>query len=463
MASIASPTASIWRNRVVVAGAASGRRVQEIVACADLRRVSRTPLIAFPRSARLRTVSHDGAAASSFVGRQPIFDESLNVYGYELLYRRGDAAKAVFTDQDSASAEIALDAFLEFGFDTLVADRRAFINLTRTVLLSGFCSQLPPDRVVIEILENTVCDDDVVREVEALSANGYCVALDDFVADDERTKLLPHASIVKLDLEAFDEAALRRQTERLRGYPIELVAERVETREQLELCRELGFRYFQGFFFARPATMSGRRVPVERLTAMRALALLADDETPLDRLAEAVAADVKLSYQVLRAVNSAASAAAAPIDSIPTAIMRLGRNQLRAWLSVMALSGLERKPPALLSLALSRARMCEALATMRPGASAGTWFMAGLLSTLDALFDAPLPELLRDLPLSAAVVDAIVNRSGDLGSALNAAIAFERGDWSRVEYGSLTASDFTTAFRTALLWTQRWQDAAVAA
>ncbi len=210
-------------------------RSQEIRANADLREVSQTPLIAFPRSARLRTVSQDGAAGSSFVGRQPILDASLNVYGYELLYRRGDADKAVFTDRDSASAEIALDAYLEFGFDTLVAGRRAFINLTRTVLLSGFCSQLPPERVVIEILEDTACDDAVVKEIEALSAAGYRVALDDFAGDDERTRLLPHASIVKVDIEALDEAALREQTARLAGFPVELVAERVETREQLEL------------------------------------------------------------------------------------------------------------------------------------------------------------------------------------------------------------------------------------
>lgn len=424
--------------------------------------MSQTPLIAFPRSARLRTVSQDGAG-SSFVGRQPILDASLNVYGYELLYRRGDADKAVFTDRDSASAEIALDAFLEFGFDTLVADRRAFINLTRTVLLSGFCSQLPPERVVIEVLEDTECDDAVVKEIAALSAAGYRIALDDFAGDDERTRLLPHASIVKVDIEALDEAALREQAARLTGFPVELVAERVETSEQLELCRDLGFRYFQGYFFARPATVRGRRVPVERVTAMRALALLADDDTPLDALSEAVAADVKLTYQVLRAVNSAGSAAAAEIDSIPTAIMRLGRNQLRAWLSVLALSGIERKPPALLSLALSRARMCEALAAMRPGASPATWFMAGLFSTLDALFDAPLPDVLRDLPLARPVVDALVNRSGELGAALNAVIAFERGDWSRVECGPLTASDFTTAYRTALLWTHKWEDAAAAA
>ena len=226
------------------------------------------------------------------------------------------------------------------------------------------------------------------------------------------------------------------------------------------MCQELGFGYFQGFFFARPALLQGRRVPVDRLTALRVLALLANDDAPLNVLAEAVAADVKLSFQVLRAANSAYSAAASPIDSIPAAIMRLGRNQLRAWLSVMALSGVESKPSAVLSLALTRARMCEALAV---SAASGTWFMAGLFSTLDLLFDAPLPRLLQDIPLRPAVVDSIVNRSGELGQALDAVVAFERGEWTSVHCGSLTPYDFTTAYRSALEWTREWEAAVVAA
>jgi EAL and modified HD-GYP domain-containing signal transduction protein len=429
----------------------SGRRPITIgVADPSLARSSQGP--------RLHSSADDHPpGAVAFVGRQPIFDRSLAVFGYELLYRRGLEGTAVFTDGDSASAEIALNAFLEFGLDTLVADRPAFINLTRSVLLSGVCRQLPPDRVVLELLEDLPCDDEVAREVEALAAAGYSVALDDFVVDDPRADLLPFASIVKIDIEALSAEQLRALVTQLSAHPVHLVAERVETQEQLAACRALGVHYFQGYFFARPTVLQGRRVPVERLSALRVLALLADPDTPLHVLARAIAGDVRLSYQVLRAANSAFSAPASAIESIPSAILRLGRDQLRAWLSIMALSGLEGKPRAVLQLALTRARMCEALGQAAGASSPGTWFMAGLFSTLDILFNAPLAPLLGTLPLSPAVVDAIANRTGPLGQTIDAIVAFEQGQWSDAHCGRLTPSDFTTAFRVALDWMREWE------
>ena len=409
----------------------------------------------FPQVPRLHGSAGDGALSlATFVGRQPIFDRSMAVYGYELLYRRWHDETAIFSDQDAASAEIALSALLEFGLDTLVTDRRAFINLTRTVLLSGICWQLPPDRVVLELLEDVPCDDVVRQEVQALASAGYRIALDDYVTGDARADLLPYTSMIKVDIESLDEAALRRLLPPLRDRGVDLVAERVETHQQVELCRSLGATYFQGYFFARPTIVCGHRVPVERLAALRVLALLADEASPVGVLAEAVAADVKLSYQVLRAVNSAASAPASPIESIPAAIMRLGRSQLRGWLSAMALAGLDGKPPAVLTLALTRARMCEGLAQATGAPAAGTWFMTGLFSTLDLLFNAPLPQLLEGLPLPPTVSDAITNRTGDLGKALDAVVAFERGEWAGARCGRLTPRDFTQAFRSALEWTR---------
>lgn len=404
-----------------------------------------------------RTVSRPGPAPverSAFIGRQPIFDRSLEVYGYELLYRRGDEETAAVTDGDSASAEVALDAFLEFGLDTLVADRYAFINLTRNVLLSGVCRTLPPHRVVLELLEDLPCDHRVAAEVETLAGAGYRIALDDFAPDDPRTPLLPFTSVVKLDLDAFDERTLRAVVGKIRTCPVALIAERVETHEQLEMCRSLGIGYYQGFFFARPTVVHGRRVPVERLTALRVLTLLADPDTPLHVLAQAVAADVKLSYQVLRFANSALSAPAGAIESIPAAILRIGRDRLRAWLSVMALSGLDGTPSAALDLALTRARMCEALAQIAGARSPATWFMAGLFSALDLLFNVPVDELLRDLPLTPGVVNAIVHRSGELGASIDAIVAFERGAWPSARSLGLTPGDFTDAFRSALEWTR---------
>jgi EAL and modified HD-GYP domain-containing signal transduction protein len=407
------------------------------------------------RSAVLPGIPSSYGAA--FVGRQPILDHGLSTYGYELLYRAAGQDTATFLDGDSASAEVALNAYLEFGLDALAGDKRAFINVTRAVLLSGFCRQLPSDRVVLEVLENVPCDEAVVREVEGLAAEGYQIALDDYVARDARRPLIPFASLIKIDIEGASDACLRALTGELADSGLPLLAERVETQQDLARCEALGFTYFQGFFFARPATMRGRRVPVERLTALRVLTLLADPDTPLDLLARAVAADVKLSYQLLRAANSAARAPARPIDSIPGALTWIGRDQLRAWLSMLGLSGLHGKPPAVLTMALIRARMCERLAEHHQGAAPASWFMAGLFSALDLLFETPIERLLQELPVSRDVVDALVSRSGELGHALDAVLAFERGDWPATRYRRLNAGDFTVAYRSALEWVGQWE------
>lgn len=399
----------------------------------------------------------DAPGQEAFIGRQPIFDTHLATTGYELLYRRPGADRATFVDSDAASAEVALNAFLEFGLDSLAGDRLAFINVTRTVLLSGFCRTLPPERVVLEILETVVCDDEVMGEVAALAAAGYRIALDDYVLDDARKPLLGASAFVKIDIEGRSEDELRAQVDELAGTGVPLLAERVETSQDLQLCRALGFTYFQGYFFARPVTLQGRRVPVDRLTALRVLALLANPATPIQVLAEAAAADVKLSYQLLRAANSAGRAPARPIESIQGALMWIGWDQLRAWVAVLGLSGLPGKAPAVLTVALVRARMCERLALHHGAPVGASWFMGGLFSALDLLFDMPVAGLIRGLPVPAEVSDALVARAGALGAAIDAVIAFERGDWRTVEGAAIAASDFTDAHRHALEWVGRWE------
>lgn len=396
---------------------------------------------------------------SAFIGRQPIFDRQLEVYGYELLFRSGHLNAANVIDREMASARVVLDSLLEFGLDALVAERRAFINAARTFLVEGVALQLPPERAVIEILEDVPCDADVVRAVEALAAQGYRIALDDFVFRDELKVLLPHTSIVKLDISLFDEAGLSKQLTALGEYPLELVAERVETAEDFRRCRALGFHYFQGFFFARPEVVEGRRVAVERLAALRVLALLANDNTPVDRIVEAMAGDVKLSYQILRAVNSAWYGFAAPIESLRDAMVLLGRNRLRAWLSLIALAGTQGRSPELLTLALVRAKMCEGVGAQLARTSPGTWFTAGLFSALDLFFAAPLDELVAALPLAPEIAGALVHRSGRLGEALSAVVAFERGAWEEVRCEHLAARDFTQAYREAIEFAREWEAA----
>lgn len=400
---------------------------------------------------------------SAFIGRQPILDRRLEVYGYELLFRSSLTNQANVQDREIASARVVVDGLLSFGLDELVGDRRAFINAGRAFLVEDMAWQLPPERIVVEILEDVPGDSEVIAAAERLVLAGIPVALDDFVFHEDRVPLLRCATIVKVDISMFDRAGLEAQVEALARYPVELLAERVETADELETARDLGFTFFQGFFFARPTVIEGRRVSVERLAALRVLAILADDDAPLDRLVDALATDVKLSYQVLRIVNSAWYGLASPVHSLREAVLLLGRGRLRAWMSLIALSGTRERSPELLSLALVRAKMCETLGATLSEQAPGVWFTAGLFSTLDLFFGGPLADVFSELPLSKDLVSAILSGTGRLGTALSAVRAFERAEWNQVRCEHLTPGDFTAAYRMALQWAREWQQMGVVA
>ena len=389
----------------------------------------------------------------TLIARQPILDRSLRIFGFELLFRPGPSSRtAAVVDGDASTAQVVLNAFLEIGLDRVVGGRPAFFNATRGFLVNGFARQLPRDRVVVEILEDVPADAEVLAAVSELHAAGYTIALDD--VDDLRAvdALLPYAQIAKLDIEAFDEAGLQRHVERLRREGLMLVAERVATRRSLDRCRALGFDLFQGFFLAEPTVVGGRGRGLNRLSALRLFGLLEHPETPIERLEAAIGADPRLGYRLLRVVNSACFGLFGQVDSLRQAIVLLGRDRIRTWVSLMLLSRLSEKPQALVTTALVRARMCELLGAHVAGDRTHACFTVGLFSALDALFDAPMADLLEPLPLSQEVTTALLRREGPLGEVLSATLAYERGDWDAVRCGHVDDDAFRQAYLDAVAW-----------
>ncbi|NOZ05950.1 MAG: HDOD domain-containing protein [Chloroflexi bacterium] len=388
-----------------------------------------------------------------FVGRQPIFNRRLNVVGYELLFRKFGASEANVVDGDLATSQVILNTFMEIGLDRLVGDGLAFINLTRRFLIEE--SRLPamPGRVVLEVLEDIEVDEALVKALRRLSRQGYQIALDDVVHPEDVSPLLEIADIVKVDLLAVDRDCLEEYVATLRAYNVRLLAEKVETYEDIELCQDLGFGYFQGFFLSRPKVVSGRRMPASRLTIVRMLAELQNPYIEFGELEEIVRQDVSLSYKLLRLINSAFFSLPTKITTIRQALTLLGIEQVQAWLSLLLLSKVDDKPSALITTAMTRAKMCELLATASNEPAPETDFIVGLFSVLDALLDLPMEEIVATLPLSNEVTAALLKSQGHLGAALNCVRAYERGDWDAVSYSLLTPEDIRDAYLESLDWT----------
>jgi EAL and modified HD-GYP domain-containing signal transduction protein len=365
--------------------------------------------------------------ATVYLGRQPIYGANRDICGYELLYRRaaGDTS-ACFPDGDQASAEVMLQAFLVIGLSTVSPLQPVFINHTRHLLTLD--PILPADRCVIEVLEDVPPDAETLDALRRLKSLNYRIALDDFVYSEELVPMLELADFVKLDLQALGAARFQEQFDLLRPSGVPIIAEKIESEAEFLWCRKLGCARFQGYYLRRPETLSGRRIPSNRLSVLSVLSKCANLETSAGMIADTIARDAPLTYGLLRLANSALHARRNEIRSPTQAVTMLGMDFVSRWATLLALAGNDDCPAGYLEAALQRARMSELIGASL-NCSASESYVTGLLSTLDSVFNEPLASLVEPLPIDIRFKRALLHREGELGAVLNCVLAYEAGVW----------------------------------
>jgi EAL and modified HD-GYP domain-containing signal transduction protein len=389
-----------------------------------------------------------------FVGRQPIYGRRLELYAYELLYRGADIDYADFTEGDRATSQVLLNTFTEFGLERIVGGHLAFINLTRGFIVGEYPLPVPRTQVVLEVLEEVEADEQVLAGLTELRRRGFKIALDDFVYRPERAPLLQLADIVKVDVLGLSEEEIRARFAHLKPLGMKLLAEKIETREQFYLCRDIGFDYFQGYFLAKPNVVSGASVPANGLNLLRLMAEFQDPECDFERVTEIVSQDVALSYKLLRHINAAIYGMPRRVDSIRETVAYLGLATVRNLACLFMLSDVRDQPHELLVTAMMRARMCELLARAAGRRDGGAFFSVGLFSTLEGLLSTPMASILKKLPLSDELRDALLEGQGQMGEALRCTLAYERGEWARVECFGLPRATIKQAFLDAVAWVE---------
>jgi EAL and modified HD-GYP domain-containing signal transduction protein len=387
-----------------------------------------------------------------YIGRQPIYDRKLNVYAYELLFRAAQDNSANFTDGDQATTEVIVNTFLEIGLDNIVGNRLAFINLTRSFFVGEHTISLPKNRVVLELLEDIEADAEVVAGMQRLSELDYTIALDDFIYHESLQPLVNLADLVKIDIMALEKDAVRDHVQKLRQHPLRLLAEKVETQDDLDFCMQLGFDYFQGYFFAQPKVIRGQRLPNNRLAILNLLARLQDPAITPEQLEELIAQDVAFTFRILRYVNSAALALPRKIESIHQAVIILGLQTIKSWTTLLALSQVDNKPAELVVTAMVRGKMAEALAMAMGAEQPESFFIVGLFSALDALMDNSMEEILTQLPLADHISAALLHRQGLHGEVLDCVLAYERGRWEDMGCQQIGTHKIRDCYLNALQW-----------
>jgi c-di-GMP-related signal transduction protein len=368
-----------------------------------------------------------------FVARQPIFRENKQVFAYELLFRSGMANAFPGIDGGAATSSLLSSSFFTVGIEHISGGKVVFINFTEELLLRGTPTLFPESQVVVEILEDVHPTSEVIAACQALYRKGYILALDDFVFHANLQPLIDIAQIIKIDFRLTPLAEIAAMLSQLQGSKCEFLAEKVETHEEFMAAKALGFRYFQGYFFAKPEILKNKEISPSQLTIMQLIYEVNRAESQLKKLEELINQDVSLSYKLINYLNSAYFGRLQPVSSIRQAIAYLGDRGIRMFVSLMVASRLvDNKPDELLRTSAIRAKFLEQLAS-ELAMDSGELFMLGLFSLLDAMLDNSMEYLVGQLPLTAEVSDALVKRTGRLAPYLRLAEYFETCNWGAVD------------------------------
>jgi EAL and modified HD-GYP domain-containing signal transduction protein len=405
-----------------------------------------------------RTATPKRAASSVFVARQPIFDAEKNAWGYELLFRSGLENVYDGTDGNQSTLEVVASSSVVIGFDELGSGRRCFMNFTRDLLLQDIVALLPPDLVVVEILEDIEPDALVLAACRKLSEAGYLLALDDFVLDHADSPFLDFADIVKVDFAGTTPDERVNIAADLQARGTRALAEKVETLDQFNAALHAGYSLFQGYFFSKPVICAGKSLSGSKLSYVQMLREVNRPELSYDDLEATIKRDVSLTYKLLRFINSVWFALRHEVASIKHALVLLGPKEIRKWFALVALRHMgDDKPAELLVRAMVRARMAELLAPdLGHADDAQELFLMGMFSVIDAILDAPMDEIVEKLPLDERIRHALLGEPGPFRTLLDMIAAYERADWEafaeRAAQLGLDERRVPPVFADALKW-----------
>ncbi len=402
---------------------------------------------------RIRSESRE-RYGKNLVSRKPIYESNVRLYAYELVSQSRERVDSLPTVADLETVRADLGTFSEVGLDQIVGDQQAFVNVSREAVLAGYCLSLSKNRVVLEILDDIVSDPELKDELRDLSQMGYKIAVGNTTPEALNGNGRSVADIVCVNIQGLDEEQLAEQVEAFSRVSVRLLADKVDTYEQFELCKRQKFDMYQGYFFCTPRRR-GTEIPINRLAAVRLLGKLQNPDISLNELESAISTDVALSYKLLRFANSAFIGLNRTVESINHAAKMVGIERIRMWASLLMFSKMEDKPRELMITAIVRAAMCERLASSADEGPRETFFTVGLLSVLDALMDRPMGEALEELPVSNEIRSALIDREGSRGEALECALAQERGDWEQVRYRDLRPMTIRSHYLDSLGWARR--------
>lgn len=385
-----------------------------------------------------------------YIARQPIFDRKLAVFGYELLYRRSMNNFYEGWDDTQATAELINNAFLTMHFSELTEGTRAFINFSDDMLIDEIPRLLPSETVFVEILETVEVTDELLEAIKRLRKSGYTIVLDDFVFSQRHLPLVHVADMIKIEFNNMNRAVQKMVIDKYR-HKIKFIAEKVETREEFQDAMDMGYDYFQGYFFSKPMMIKSKEVSYLNINLIRILELLHHTEPDFEEIREVIATDLGLSYKLLRLANSVLIGKRHKITSVKRAMVQLGLLEMRKWIYIIMLKDFQMiENKELIKNCLIRAKMMELVAINEgKDAEKEDYFLAGMFSEIDVLMNRKMVDLVAELPLKESVRTTLLGGDNQMKQTLDHLIEREKNENSEQEKQD---AELMAIYLEALAW-----------
>ena len=373
--------------------------------------------------------------SSPCIARQPILTKDEDVLGYELFFHQSQEDRR-FTSAANDATSATIDALSVMGFDTLCDGRVAFFDCTRQMLLQDCFALLPPGKVVVEIQESVSPDAEVLAACQRLKQEGRSIALDDFVPGDGREPLLEYADFVKIDIKKVAPAQAANLVAHCVSRQRQMLAKKVDTREDQVLALKNRFTLFQGYFFRLPEKLRVRQIPAGQSSRLRLLHAISKPQLEFAEIEELVKHDPPLCYRLLRYLNSPLLGLRAPVQSVRHALSVLGETELVRWIRMATTMAMgQEKSSDLVLASLVRARFCELLAPRMKHIESDL-FLMGLVSLMDAILEVPIGVVIEEVSLSAETKAQLLRgKTGGktpLSPIYDLMLAREAGEWETV-------------------------------
>ncbi|MCK9443397.1 MAG: HDOD domain-containing protein [Tissierellaceae bacterium] len=394
-----------------------------------------------------------------FLARQPIFDVDEGVFAYEILYRSGKSNAFDGTEGDKASSEVIVNTFQTFGIENLSNQKPVFINFTENLIHDEVATLFPKELLVVELLEDIEPTKEIVEKCEELKKMGYKIALDDFLNLQGYDSLVELADIIKIDFMAMDREEIRDILLKFRKYDIEYLAEKVETRDEFEFAKTLGFKYYQGYFFSKPEIMSSKKLVPIKANYLQLVDIVNKKEgINFGKMAKIISRDLSLTYNLLRLVNSAAFGFRYKINTVKHGLVGLGEREIRKWIHLIVLNDMgSDRPDELTRQSLVRARFLELIALKTKFISQSEdLFMVGLFSMLDVILKRPLENILEEIKATETVKEVLLKGNNELETLYNMARLYEKGQWDEMliyaNHLNIDSDIIVSSYVDSLIW-----------